>query len=85
MRHNHLMIKTNQAGWEKKKVKFSKSRCFSMSLSGATGEERDCWTAYYKKKYLTGGSPSIEHLVEYMNQKQERIAKRIKLIDEGKA
>jgi len=56
-----------------------------MSLSGATGEERDCWTAYYKKKYLTGGSPSIEHLVEYMNQKQERIAKRIKLIDEGKA
>lgn len=55
-----------------------------MSLSGAMGEERDCWTAHYKKKYLTGGSPSIEHLVEYMNQKQERIANRMKLIDEGK-
>jgi hypothetical protein len=79
------MIKTNQAGWEKKKVKFHKSRCIGMSLSGAMGQERDSWTAYYKKKYLTGGSPSIEHLVEYMNQKQERIAKRIKLIDEGKA
>lgn len=55
-----------------------------MSLSGAMGAERDSWTAYYKKKYLTGGSPSVEHLVEYMNQKQERIAKRMKLIDEGK-
>ena len=56
-----------------------------MSLSGAMGEERDSWTAYYKKKYLTGGSPTIEHLVEYMNQKQERISKRMNIIDEGKA
>jgi hypothetical protein len=78
------MINTNQTGWEKKKVKFSKSRCIPMSLSGAMGAEKDSWTAYYKKKYLTGGSPSVEHLVEYMNQKQERIAKRMKLIDEGK-
>lgn len=56
-----------------------------MSLGGAMGEERDSWSAYYKKKYLTGGSSSIEFLVEYMNQKQERINNRIKLINEGKA
>ena len=56
-----------------------------MSLGGAMGEERDSWSAYYKKKYLTGGSPSIELLVEYMNQKQERVSSRMRLIDEGKA
>jgi len=75
------MIK-NQKYWEGKKVKFVKSKCIPMSLSGAIGQERDSWSAYYKKNYLTGGGTTIESLLEWMDKKHERMLQVMKLIDE---
>jgi hypothetical protein len=91
------MIKTNQVitesvtvkahdqkYWEKRGVKFAKSKCISMSLSGVFGEERDSWTAYYKKKYLSGGGSTIESVVAWINKKQDKYLQIMKTIDSGK-
>lgn len=74
------MIK-NQKYWEGKKVKFVKSKCIPMSLTGTIGQERDSWSAYYKKSYLAGGGATIESLLEWMDQKHEKVLQVMKLID----
>lgn len=67
----------SQKYWETKGVKFVKSKCIPMSLSGAMGEERDSWLAYYKKEYLASGGNTLESIVDWMDQKKDKMLQRM--------
>ena len=75
---------TNQKYWERKGVKFVKSKCIPMSLSGAMGEERDSWNAYYKKQYFASGGYTLESILDWMDSKKDKMLQRMKSIDDGK-
>ena len=74
----------SQKYWERKKVKFIKTKCIPMGLSGAMGEERDSWMASYKSQHFASGGYTLESLLDWMDSKKDKMLQRIKMIDEAK-
>ena len=75
----------DKAYWEKKGVRFKQTETIGISLSGSTSNPYLTWSAYYKKKYLTGGGgTSLDGFIEWMNKKHDMIIGRMQKIDSGK-
>ena len=67
----------SKSSWEKLGVKFVQTECMEWSFSGGLSEPHMAWRALYKKIIVADGGRSIDQMLAWMSNREDKIMAKI--------